>query len=711
MPIGSTDEPEERVTPAGDPLMPAKFLVPVLNAPVLDRPRLVHRMTEAAAGPLTLVSAPAGSGKTVLAGAWVRPGVPPGPVGWISLDEEDDVPGVFWTYLLTGLERAGLEFTGVGIPEHVHRIDHSLLVRLATRLSERAAPIVLVLDNAETISQQSIWDELDFLVRHAAGGLRLVLLTRVDPGLPLPQYRLAGALTEIGFSDLAFRPDEAGDLLAARHPRLSDATVQAFFHRTRGWAAGLRLVDVSDVASGAVFQDPALVALSDIAVYFRTEVLEPQPVQVRDLLMATSVVQTLVPGLATHLSGLREADATLRVLAQSSGFVEAVPGEEDTFRYQPLARDLLRAQLQQEHPTRWRRLNRKAAWWLVQAGRTCDAVRQFAAAGDWEDAAGVVVQHGAVGPLLAAGPGGDLAKALRMLPADVAGPEAAVVAAAVALVHDDLQGCDKNLLRARELAPEAASERTGEIGFATRLVALARAAAGGGVAVAQADDPAETEALRRALARPVDAATEAVLTFARGCALLVAGDLAPARQTFEAAAREASVSGHRYLTALARERLALTEALSGRLGEAENAARAAAGVASDVNGGARYADHGARAALAWVASERGELGEALAQLHTVAAVPPRHDDLVAAAVLALVRCRLLRARGDLAGALGAVDDFAGAGGGLLPNWLGQRLAAAGVDVCLAQHRPEAAVERLPSTCRWSTPPTFSRPAG
>src|SRR3954454_12994996 len=214
MPIGSTDESEHRVTPAGDPLMPAKFLVPVLNAPVLERPRLVQRLTAAAAGPLTLVTATAGSGKTVLASAWVRAGASPGPVGWISLDEEDDVPGVFWTYLLTGLERAGFEASGIGMPADVQRIDHSLLVRLATRLSERSVPIVLVLDNAEAIGQQRIWNELDFLVRHAAGGLRLVLLTRVDPGLPLPQYRLEGALSEIGFSDLAFRPDKAGELLA-----------------------------------------------------------------------------------------------------------------------------------------------------------------------------------------------------------------------------------------------------------------------------------------------------------------------------------------------------------------------------------------------------------------------------------------------------------------------------------------------------------------
>ena len=696
MPIGKTDALQPMLTPAGDPIMTAKFLVPVLSSPVLDRPRLVHRLTAAAAGPLTLVSAPAGSGKTVLASSWVRAGAAPGPVGWIKLDEEDDLPGVFWTYLLTCLERAGAEVTGVGMPKVAQRIDHSLLVRLAARLSERSAPIVLVLDNAETITRQRIFDDLAFLVGHAAGRLRLVLLTRVDPALPLPQYRLEGALSEIGSSDLAFRPDEACELLAARHPGLPETAARAFSSWTRGWAAGLCLADLSHGEPDTGPQDPALIAASDMAVYFRTEVLEAQPAQVRDFLIATSVVQTLVPGLATHLSGLRDAEVTLRVLAQSSVLVEAVPGEEEAFRYQPLARDLLLAQLRQESPARWRRLNRKAAWWLVQAGRTGDAVRQFAAAGDWEDAAAVVVRDGAVGLLLADGPAGDLATGLRVLPAEVTGPEAAVVAAAVALLRGDLRGCDTRLLRARELAPEAPSERTDQVEFATSLVALARAAAGGGAVGVQTGVPVGAAAVRLRLARPVDAATEAVLTYARGCALLIAGDLQPARQTLEAAALEASSSGHHYLCGLARARLALTEALAGRLGEAEDAAHAAVDAFPDVDGGSQHDDDGARAALAWVASERGEFEDALAQLGAVAAAPRRHDDLVAAAVLVLVRCRLLRARGDLSGALGALDDFAQSGRDLLPAWLGQRLAAAGVDVCLAQRRPDAAAERLPS---------------
>src|SRR3954462_10297211 len=131
MAAGGSHALERMLTPAGDPVMTAKFLVPVMNTPVLERPRLNHLFSPAAARPLTLISAPAGSGKTVLASSWVRAGATPGPVGWISLDEEDDQPGIFWTYLLTGLQRAGAELAGVGMPEDAEEVDHSLLVRLA----------------------------------------------------------------------------------------------------------------------------------------------------------------------------------------------------------------------------------------------------------------------------------------------------------------------------------------------------------------------------------------------------------------------------------------------------------------------------------------------------------------------------------------------------------------------------------------------------
>ena len=395
-------------------------------------------------------------------------------MGWISLDEEDDLPGIFWTYLLAGLGRAGADLTGVGMPEDADRIDHSLLVRLSARLSERSAPIVLVLDNAETITRQQICDDLDFLVRHAAGRLRLVLVTgstrpataavpaggrpRRDPVLRPGLSTGRGAPAALRAASRTLRGRRAG---ASRTGRAGGPP-----------ASGSRTWPTASAARRE--QDPAVVAASDIALYFRTEVLEAQPSEVRDFLLATSVVRVLVPGLATHLSGLREAEATLHALAQTSVFVEAMPGEDESFRYHPLVRDLLTAQLRQEYPARWRRLNRKAANWLTQRGP--DRRRRATVRGRRRLGGRSRRRRPAPGgrPPAGRGPAGDLAAALATLPTGVAGPEAAAVAAAVALVRGDLPGCDKNLLRAHELVPADAGEPTKEIELAASLVALAR---------------------------------------------------------------------------------------------------------------------------------------------------------------------------------------------------------------------------------------------
>ncbi|MGZ4625263.1 MAG: LuxR C-terminal-related transcriptional regulator [Kineosporiaceae bacterium] len=685
------------LTPIGDPIMTAKFLLPVVNAPVLERRRLLELLTACVAGPVTLISAPAGSGKSVLASSWAAAGVAPGPVVWISLDEEDDLPGVFWTYVVTGLARSGVDVGGVGASDDAEDVDHSLLVRLAARLCERADPVVLIFDNAEAITRQQICDQLDFLVRHAAGRVRLVVVTRVDPRLPLPQYRLEGMVSEIGFRDLAFQPDEARQLLAARRPELSDAAVQAFSYRTRGWAAGLRLADLPLQGDDEDDVDPAVLVASDIAVYFRSEVLHVQPTPVRDFLLATSVVDHLSPELASHLSAVREAGATVRALAQSSAFVEAVPGEEDAFRYHPLVRDLLTAQLRQESPVRWRRLNRKAAQWMAREGRTVEAVRHFAIAGDWDDAAAVLIRQRGLARLLAGGPSDALAVALTGMPIGVAGPQGAVASAALAVVSGDLDACDKSLARAREVLAGTGAEHALELELAAALTALARSAAAGGVGGDEAAEAAELAVGRVGARLPVDAVTGALVTYGRGCVELAWGDLAAGRRSLAAAAREAQDAGYGVLAGRCLARLALGEAVSGRLTDAVEAAQAAAELEPDRGAGEQDGPTrvfpAVTAALAWVASERGELTQALADVRRIGAGPRRNDDLVVAGVVALVRCRLLRARGDLAGALAALDGLSFSVDAL-PLWLEQRVAAAGAGVLIALGRPEAAVERL-----------------
>src|SRR3954452_440749 len=564
--------PERATTPSGDPIMTAKFLIPAAKAPVVPRPRLFDRLTGAVRGPLTLVSAPAGSGKSVLVSTWATSGEAPGPLVWISLDEEDHQPGVFWSYVLAGLLRAGVDSGKMNRPDRVEGVEHSLLVRLAAALSERSAPVVLVLDNAEALTRQQIFDDLDFLLGHSAGRLRLVLVTRVDPNLALPQYRLARSVTEIRFPELAFTPDEARQLLAGQEPELSDTAVLAFSYRTRGWAAGLRLGGVDDGHGGQV-DDQADYAGSDIAAYFRTEVLDAQAPGVRDVLLATSVVDVIYPDLAVVLAGSKDATSTLRELAQASIFVDTVPRDEEAYAFHPLVRDLLRSRLRHDSPSRARRLHRKAARWLADSGHATEAVQQYAAADDWEAAADVLVLGRAFGRLLASTPCAGIAELFRGMPVGTPGPAAAVAAAATDVLHGHLDAADKHLRRADELVTQGAGPLP-DLPLAIAVTAMTRAALAGEAEDALAG-AAEVQDLQADLAGFPDPDTAALTLFATGRAHLVRGELARAADALTATARAASDDRSRGLRRRALGQLALAEALAGHLTAAADAAAGA----------------------------------------------------------------------------------------------------------------------------------------
>ena len=237
---GPADAGVDGEIPTGDPLMVAKFRVATVRPRVVVRERLLDRMTEGVGGPLTLVSAPAGSGKTVLVSSWVSAGAAPGPVTWVSLDSGDEAPGVFWSYVLEGLSRSGVPVESVGMPVCAEAVDQSLLMRLAATIAEQPRPVVLVLDDAEVLTGTEVGNGLDFVIRNAAPQLRVVVITRVDPPMPLHRYRVDGSMTEIRLAELAFTLPEAKALLAEHGTRVSVGTLVALAERTKGWAAGRR---------------------------------------------------------------------------------------------------------------------------------------------------------------------------------------------------------------------------------------------------------------------------------------------------------------------------------------------------------------------------------------------------------------------------------------------------------------------------------------
>ncbi|HET9655655.1 MAG TPA: LuxR C-terminal-related transcriptional regulator [Kineosporiaceae bacterium] len=668
--------------------MEAKLLVPASRSPVVPRARLQARLTEAVRGPLTLVSAPAGSGKTLLVSTWATGGATPGPVVWVSLDEEDGAPGIFWSYVLAGLRRAGVDVTGVHPPERAQNVRHSVLVRLAAVLSQRSGPVVLVLDNVEAVTGPEIFGGLDFLLRHAATRLRLVMITRVDPSLPLPQYRLEGLVTEIRFAELAFTLEESRDLLSARRPGVSDSTALAFRYRTRGWVAGLKLASLppgEDDGAGSWVGE-------DIAAYFRSEVLDTQPGGTREVLLCTCVVDEFSAELATYLSRDPEAPAKLRVLAEAGVFAERVPGPDEVYRFNPLVKDLLEAQLQQETPIRKRRLHRRAARWLATSGRTTQALRQYVAAEDWEHACALLVASGAVARLLAGSADAGLGALFSRIPEASPGWAAALVLAGLALLQGDADGCDKHLGRAEELLLPARSRDVPGAELALALITMACAA------TRAEPDRALTAAARvHGLVTDggADAATRALVFFCLGRSRLATVQLGEAEELFACAAQPTDDPQTSALRRCALAHLALTRAVSGDPDGAVRAAAEAAGgnpcpcevpeaeqcgsmpVATDI-------------ALAWAFLDRLDLERVRCHLEAVGTSPGVVSDPVAVAAEALVRSRLLQTEGDLDAALRVVAYWrAGRAPGAPDRWA-RRIDAHEARLLVAQGRPEAA---------------------
>lgn len=669
-------------TPSGDPIMTAKFRVPTARTPLVARERLLTTMSRGADGALTLVSAPAGSGKTALVASWVAAGRSPGPVVWISLDDDDAQPGMFWSYLIAGLAHTGVAVAALAPPSRPEAVEHSLLVRLAASLADRTEPVVVVLDNAEALTDPAVPAGIDFLLRHSGPQLRIVMVTRVDPALALHRHRLAGTVTEIRLADLAFTAGEAEQLLASHDLHLPRGAAAALAERTGGWAAALCLSAPAPPrgpgAAGAA--DAPIDADGDLAAYFVAEFLDAQPPEVRGLLLRTSVAERVWPTLAVALTGQRDATRTLSGLAHAHGFVAPSATDPGSYEYHPLVRDLLRNRLRQEAPGSLRRLHRRAARWFAAENMLAEAVEHASAADEWRYAATLVVDRLAIGSLLAGRAGERMVTGFAGMPPEVPGPEAAVVQAALALAHGDADLGAKQLTRAQELVGVGCTARPSAlrltIAVAEAACALARHDTDGAPAAAEAALAALGEI--PAIGGRVPADLHALLLGTCGGALLRAGRHDEAAGALTDGARLATEAGHDGLRAGCLGELALIHAIGGRLRQARRCAQQAEATADERRTPVEERPPAAAVALAWAHAEAYEITAARGYADRAARSRGIADDPVPAGALALVRARLHRARGDLDGAIAVLDALPPAG---LPEWLRHRLAAA-----RAQHR-------------------------
>lgn len=679
-----------------DPLLASKFAVPEAPPFSVLRERLVDRLSEAVGKPLTAVIGPPGCGKTQLVASWAWSGRTPGPIIWITLEEGDDEPDVFWPYLIEGLRRSGIALSpAVEEAASGSRFDRSVLVRLAVDLAAHRTPVVLVLDSVSLFADRKMASDLDAVLRHADQNLRMVLVGRWDPPLPLYRYRLAGTIAEFRAADLAFTPAETAALLHGHGVRLPDWALTSLVERTEGWAAGLRLFALAMQGSRDAENLIMTIAGDDanIAEYFLGEVLSAQPPEIRDFLLRTSIVETFTPELAEALTQRGGARHILAVLERANAFVQPVADHSSVHRYHRLFAELLRAELAYQDPAEAVRLHRRAAAWFAAHGRTTEAIRHAVDAGDWEHACALLIQDLAAGRLVAGGEADRLGRLFRTMPEDVDSPEAALVTAALRLAAGDAEGGAKHLARVSDQVDAGGLEQIVPLLFAAALLDAYAATLRHDCRQALLAADTADELLARVPAERVAAHPDlrTILLYSRGVAHSRLGALEDAVAALRDGVAAASPPGCEGLRLACLEQLALALAYQGRLREAAEAASAAVQLAGERGQAPAHQSFPAMVVLAWVACERWTVATAWRHLRAAEAVADTGGDALAVAAAALVRSRLLGGRGELQGAARILSDARDHPGCPVLPWLDREIALSQARLAVAMGRPAEAL--------------------
>jgi LuxR family maltose regulon positive regulatory protein len=463
------DRPYSPESPA-IPTVATKLRVPTPPRHLLLRGRLLDILDRGVGERLTLLSAPAGAGKTVLLASWVKTRQLPGPPCWLSLDGDDNDASRLIADLLSALQDSGAIARGSALAQLTAppgaRTDH-FLPQLVNALSELRGPVVLVLDEIHELTSPQATATIDFLVRHAPPQLRLVLAGRADPPLPIERLRLGGELSELRIGDLAFDRRETAELCQQLELRLSDADIDTLWARTEGWVAALRLAALSLQGHPEPARFLAELSGTDRAVsdYLVSEVLARLSEDRREFMLRTCVVDAVSPELADALTGLDGGALTLAALEHCGAPVHPADVDEhgNWYHFHPLFRELLRAHLHHAHPEEVPFLHRRAARWYAENGEPRPAIRHALAGRDWEQAGNLIADNWL--ELFLAGRSATMRGPMAQLPADIlaANPRLAAAFAGSRLQDGDLEGAEQHLAIARhargELAPQQAREQ------------------------------------------------------------------------------------------------------------------------------------------------------------------------------------------------------------------------------------------------------------
>ena len=382
-------------------LLATKFMRPAADPRAIARPRLLERLHPDAARRLTAITAPAGYGKTTLVNQWCSGH--DHPVAWLSLDEQDDEPRRFWSYVI-----GALEHTLLGHQDGIHRyldapedehIEGALTAFINTLIEQSIEDANLILDDYHLIRNPDIHRQMTFLVDHAPPALHLVLLSRTEPPLPLSRWRVKGWMDGLHASDLAFSETECSAFFNDYMGLALDAgKIRSIWQRTEGWAAAMQLTALSGKSAGATGASTTVFNESDnsrhISDYILTEILEQQSPDIRDFLLKTSVCRRLSADLCNSILERNDAQAILEQLVYANLFIIPLDTRDQWFRYHDLFREALAQRFRQAQPEAYRDLHAHAIRWLLDADQLQEAIVQLIQLEDWDWLEQVLEQYG-----------------------------------------------------------------------------------------------------------------------------------------------------------------------------------------------------------------------------------------------------------------------------------------------------------------------------
>jgi LuxR family transcriptional regulator, maltose regulon positive regulatory protein len=629
-------------------LLAAKSVPPAIRAQLIERAALIEILSAEPCRKLTLLSAPAGWGKTTLLAQWVSGADDRRRRGWVSLDASDNDSTRFWACAIAALDKAS---PGVAprASELIKMGADPRQVVLPTLLDELATidfQIALVLDDYHLVDNRTVHEQVGFVVERMPQTFRLVIATRSDPMLPLARLRARGELLELRAEQLRFEAGEAADLLdGVLGVKLTEAEVQLLFRRTEGWAAGLYLAGLSLAGrtDAAAFIQDFAGDNRHIVDYLIAEVLDGQPPHVRSFLLRTSLLGRLGGALCDAVLQTSNSTSVLEAIERDNLFLLPLDVSRRWYRYHQLFADLLCTELRCTEPDLIPSLHQRAAAWFAGEGLTDEAVHHLVAAGDMQGAAELIADSWAKAFNL--GRMSTVSGWLDVLPRQgVSGnPRLGLARAWVALGSGRLDDASHWIEAVQAVRAGDTADVDNIDAKLVVLRTLHRFKSG--------DLAATLDTARRAISLDLgDAPVDGPIAYCvYGAALYFSGDTQDAQGAFRAAVSLAEHVGHLLAHRYALGYLAMISAHQGQLAAAEELIRRATGSSRELADEEHFVDMMASLATAVILDMRGDAAAAAEAADRAVGLARRGAGILEVANALLVRAEILGRRGDRRG--------------------------------------------------------------